>query len=100
MKIRYAITYLCEMDGLRHICHAARSDNMRDDPEKAKQWIEDTRQQHVDKKILTPTEGWSMEVREVCCYDHGDPIGALFGDEWGKLGTNRPAFSDHPAAKK
>ena len=81
MKIRYAITCV-NKDGYRELAFANQGRNHFDDRDSAKLHLEMTLK-HNDEKTLKSVYGdiSKMRVDEVECYDHGDAIRVILGED-------------------
>lgn len=79
MSTRYAITHVGK-EGLRRLTFAQQRRNTYDTRELAEAALTEFRGPNGLCRVLTRAEMESLQVREVACYDHGDPVAYYYDD--------------------
>lgn len=71
-RFRYAITHVSDWSGLRLLTRGKHAHEAYDEREEAERTLEKFRLGLG--RVLSPSEVASLEVRQVECYENGDPV--------------------------
>jgi hypothetical protein len=79
MRTRYVITHV--KNGLRVLTNANQGRYHFDTREAAQAWLDLFKGDQGLPRVLTPEQVASLRVTETECYDHGDAVRSIFGEE-------------------